>query len=93
VVAGLVLLALLAYPIGVLGLLAYSAFTGCFLSCSTPQPGTGLAWSAIAAVLLALPLAVGLSIAAARSRRAWWSAAALVLVVVTGRDLTAVLAR
>jgi hypothetical protein len=30
VVAGLVLLALLAYPIGVLGLLAYSAFTGCF---------------------------------------------------------------
>jgi len=93
VVAGLGLLALLAYPIGVLGLLAYSAFTGCFLSCGTPQPGTALVWSAIAAVLLALPLAVGLSIAAARSRRAWWSAAAMVLVVVAGWDLTAVLAR
>jgi hypothetical protein len=93
VVAGLGLLALLAYPIGVLGLLAYSAFTGCFLSCSTPQPGTGLVWSAIAVVLLALPLAVGMSIAGARSRRAWWSAAALVLVVVAGWDLAAVLAR
>jgi hypothetical protein len=93
VVAGLVLLALLTYPIGVLGLLAYSAFTGCFLSCSTPQPGTGLAWSAIGAVLLALPLAVGMSIAGARSRAAWWSATALVLVVVAGWDLAAVLAR
>ena len=92
-VAGLGLLALLAYPIGVLGLLAYSAFTGCFLSCSAPQPGTGLVWSAIAAVLLALPLAVGMSIAGARSRRAWSSAAALVLVVVAGWDLAAVLAR
>ena len=92
-VAGLVLLALLTYPIGVLGLLAYSAFTGCFLSCRPPQTGTGLAWSAIGAVLLALPLAVGLGIAGARSRRAWWSAAALVLVVVAGWDLAAVLAR
>jgi hypothetical protein len=34
-----------------------------------------------------------MSIAGARSRRAWWSAAALVLVVVAGWDLAAVLAR
>jgi hypothetical protein len=87
---GLVLLGLLAYPIGVLGLFAYSSFTGCFISCTTPEPGTGLLWSAVAALLLALPVALGLATAGVRSRAAWWTAAALVLLVVGGWDLAAV---
>ena len=74
------------------GLVAYASFTGCFISCSEPEPGAGLVWSAVAAVLLALPLALGLSTAGVRSRAAWWSAAALVLLAVGGWDLAAVLA-
>jgi hypothetical protein len=88
----LVLFALLAYPIGVTGLFAYAGFTGCFISCSAPEPGTGLLWSAVAAVLLALPLALGMATAGVRSPAAWWSASALVLLAVAGRDLVAVLA-
>jgi hypothetical protein len=76
----------------VLGLFAYASFTGCFLSCTMPEPGTGLVWSAVAVVLLALPVALGLATAGVRSRAAWWSAAVLVLLVVGGWDLAAVLA-
>ena len=86
------MLGLLAYPIAVTGLFAYAGFTGCFISCTTPEPGTGLLWSAIAAVLLAIPLAVGMVTAGVRSRAAWWSAAGLVLLAVGTWDLLAVAA-
>ncbi|NYJ06473.1 hypothetical protein [Petropleomorpha daqingensis] len=43
-------------------------------------------------MLLALPVAAGLLTAGVRSRAAWWSAAALVLLAVGGWDLLAVLA-
>jgi drug/metabolite transporter superfamily protein YnfA len=76
----------------VTGLFAYAGFTGCFLSCSTPEPGTGLLWSAVGAVLLALPLVLGMTAAGVRSRAAWWSAAAFVVLAVVGWDLAAVLA-
>jgi hypothetical protein len=83
---------LLAYPIGVVGLLAYASFSGCFISCTAPSPGAGLVWSALAGVLLALPPALGMATAGVRSRAAWWSAAALVLLAVGGWDLAAVAA-
>jgi hypothetical protein len=88
-----VLLPLLAYPIGVAGLFAYAGFTGCFLSCSAPEPGTGLLWSAVGAVLLALPLVLGMTAAGVRSLAGWWCAAAFVVLAVVGWDLTTVAAR
>ena len=90
---GVVLLALLAYPLGVLGLFAYSSFTGCFLECSTPEPGSGVLWSGFAALVMAIPLALGMVVAGVRSRAAWLAAGAVVLVVVVGWDVLAVLDR
>jgi hypothetical protein len=45
----------------------------------------------VAGVLLALPITLGLLTAGVRSRTAWWSAAALVVLAVAGWDLAAVL--
>jgi len=92
VAVGLVLLAALAYPLGVLGLFAYASFSGCFIDCGDPEPGVGLGWSAVAAVVLALPFAAALAVAGVRSRTAWWSAGAVVLLAVTTWDVLAVLA-
>jgi hypothetical protein len=83
---------LLTYPIGVVGLLAYTSFTGCFISCSAPAPGSGVVWSVVAGVLLAIPVALGMLTAGVRSRAAWWTAGTLVLLAVGGWDLAAVAA-
>ena len=80
---------LLAHPIGVVGLLAYASFSGCFISCTAPSPGSGLVWSALAGVLLAVPPALGMATAGVRSRAAWWTAGTLVLLAVGGWDLAA----
>jgi hypothetical protein len=87
-----VLLLVFGYPIVATGLLAYTSFTGCFISCDDPEPGIGLVWSALTAVLLAIPDAAGLAVAGVRSRAAWlWSLAAI-LATVAAWDLLAVLA-
>jgi hypothetical protein len=92
VVAGVVALLCVGYPVVVTAVLAYTSFTGCFISCGTPRPGVGLVWSAVAALLLFLPLALGLAVAGVRSRRAWWTSAAVVLLVAATWDLLAVFA-
>jgi hypothetical protein len=91
-VLGLVLLVLLVYPIGVTAMFAYTSFTGCFLGCSAPEPGSGVVWSVVAGVLLAIPPTLGLVTAGLRSRAAWWSMTAVVLVAVAAWDLAAVAA-
>ena len=80
--AGIVALAVLGYPIVVTALLATFSFSGCFLECSTPSPGRGIAWSVLTALLLALPVYLGLSVARVRSRRARLTAGAAILAVV-----------
>ena len=87
---GLVLLACVGYPVVWAGVFAYASFTGCFIDCTSPDPGAGLFWSAVAAAALALPLAVGMAVAGVRSRVAWLGAAAVVLLAVAGWDLLAV---
>jgi hypothetical protein len=89
---GLVLLACVGYPVVMAGVLAYASFTGCFIECTSPDPGVGLVWSAVAAVALALSLGVGMAVAGVRSRAAWLGAAAVVLLAVAGWDLLAVAA-
>lgn len=81
---GLVTLLLLGYPILVTALLATWSFTGCFLECSARQPGRGVAWSVVTALLLAVPVALGLAVARVRSWSAWLAAGGVVAVVVLG---------
>jgi hypothetical protein len=81
--AGIAALLVLGYPIVVTALLANFSFTGCFLECSEPRPGQGIAWSIVTALLLAAPVFLGLAVARVRSRAARVSAGAAVLVVVT----------
>jgi drug/metabolite transporter superfamily protein YnfA len=88
---GLVALLVLGYPIVVTALLANVSFTGCFLECSAPRPGRGVAWSAVTAVLLAVPAFLGLAVARARSRRARLSAGAVVVALVVAWGLLSVL--
>jgi hypothetical protein len=82
VVAGLVALALLGYPILVTAMLAYVSFSGCFIDCGAPQPGRGVAWSVLTALLLAAPACLGLAVAGARRRGAWLTAGGAVVAVV-----------
>jgi hypothetical protein len=89
---GIVALAVLGYPILVTALLANVSFTGCFLECSPPQPGRGVAWSLVTAVLLAPPVYLGLSVARVRTPRARLVAGAAILVVVAAWGVLSVLA-
>ena len=61
--------------------LARINFTGCFNVCAEPSPAVGLAWSAVSALLLAAPFALGMAIAGVRSRPAWVSVAVVLLAV------------
>ena len=82
VAVGLVALAVVGYPVVITALLANVSFTGCFLECSAPQPGRGIVWSVVTALLLAVPVFLGLAVARVRSRAARLSAGAAVLAVV-----------
>ena len=82
IAVGVVALLVLGYPILVTGLLAHASFSGCFLECRLPQPGRGIAWSVVTAVLLAVPIALGLSVARVRSRAGWLSAGGVVVAAV-----------
>jgi drug/metabolite transporter superfamily protein YnfA len=88
---GIVALLVLGYPILVTALLATFSFTGCFLECSARQPGRGVAWSAVTALLLAVPVGLGLAVARVRSRAAWLAAGGVVVVVVLGWAVLSVL--
>ncbi len=79
------MLALVAMPAGWTGFLALISFNGCLVECGAPEPGAGALWASVTAVLLALPVIVGLVVARIDIRRAWpWLAgsAGLVLLVV-----------
>jgi hypothetical protein len=89
---GFVTLLVVGYPVVAVGLVAYTSFTGCFISCGEPQPGRGLLWSALAAVLLAVPVAAGLAVAGVRSRAAWLCSLGAVVAAVAGWALLAALA-
>jgi len=80
---GLVALAVVGYPAFITALLANFSFTGCFLECSAPRPGQGIVWSIVTALLLALPVFLGLAVARVRSRAARLSAAAAIITAVT----------
>ncbi len=83
VVLGMVLMTLLAQPIAVAALFSYAAFSGCLVDCADPpDTGGGLLWSAVTAVGLAIPVAIGMGVAGVRSRRAWLLAGAVVLAAV-----------
>jgi hypothetical protein len=82
----------LAYPLITMAVFAYAAFSGCFISCSAPEPAAGLLWSLFAALLLGAPIAAGFAVAGARSRRVWLGALAVVVAVVTAWDAFAVAA-
>ncbi|RBY88199.1 hypothetical protein DQ244_16800 [Blastococcus sp. TBT05-19] len=75
-VSGLVV----AYPLAWMASIAHAEFSGCWLSCGgDPRPASGLAWSVVVAVLLAVPLASGLAVARVRSWGAWTVGVLLVL--------------
>ena len=80
--AGAAGLLVLGYPIIVTALLANFSVSGCFLECTAPRPGRGVAWSAATALLLALPVWLGLSVARVRSRAARLGAGVAVVAVV-----------
>ena len=66
---GLGVFALVAVPAAWSGLGAVASFSGCFLSCSEPEPLVGAFWALSALVLLALPVITGVLTARAISRR------------------------
>lgn len=67
------------HPLVWVASITHAQFSGCWTSCGgDPQPASGLAWSLVVAVLLAIPLASGLAVARVRSWVVW---AAGVLVV------------
>ncbi|MGY1610131.1 hypothetical protein [Geodermatophilus sp. SYSU D00700] len=83
VLLGIVVTTLLTQPIAVAALFSYAAFSGCLVDCADPPDlGGGLLWSAVTAVGLAIPLALGMAVAGVRSRRAWLAAGAVVLGLV-----------
>ena len=65
--------ALLTYPGLFVFVITASSFTGCFVTCTTPNPGTGVLGVAVLVVMLATPLLIGLAFA--RRRRGLWIAA------------------
>ncbi len=83
VLLGVVLMTLLAQPIAVAALISYAAFSGCLVDCADPPDvGGGLLWSAVTAVGLGVPVAVGMGVAGVRTLRAWLVAGAVVLAAV-----------
>ncbi len=83
VLLGVVLTTLLAQPIAVAALFSYAALSGCLVDCADPPDvGGGLLWSAVTAVGLAIPVAIGMGVAGVRSRRAWLLAGGVVLAAV-----------
>lgn len=81
---GVVALALVAVPAFYAGIFAIAGYTGCFLSCSEPEPSVGLLWTGVTIVLLALPVAVGVVAARVRSVGGWLMVGVVVVVLFIG---------
>ncbi|QWF22376.1 hypothetical protein KM427_01060 [Nocardioides sp. LMS-CY] len=71
VLAGLAALAVLAFPITGVGVLAIASFTGCFIECGETYPWRGVMWTVAGALMLAVPFLVGGLVARVRLRRLW----------------------
>jgi hypothetical protein len=69
VLAGLGVLVLVAVPAGWSAYFALVSFTGCFIECSEPEPGTGVLWGSLALFFLGLPVLAGLIVARVPLRR------------------------
>lgn len=69
VLVGLAVAALAAVPAAGCAILAIVSFTGCLIECGDPAPGRGATWSAVTAVLLALPFVAGAAAARVPLRR------------------------
>jgi hypothetical protein len=83
ILAGLVVLLIVAVPAGILVWFALLAFSGCFIECSQPQPAVGALWGGLAIFLLALPVAAGLLVARVPLARGWpWLVGAATLILV-----------
>ena len=67
--AGLGVFVLVAVPAGWSAYFALVSFTGCFIECGEPEPGTGVLWGSLAMFLLALPVLTGLVVARVPLRR------------------------
>lgn len=69
VLAGLGVLVLVAVPAGWSAYFALVSFTGCFIECGEPEPGTGVLWGSLATFFLVLPVLTGLVVARVPLRR------------------------
>jgi hypothetical protein len=67
---GVGVLALVAVPALWAAVLAYSAFTGCFLECTGPQPAVGVLWAGATVALLGLPVVAAAVVVRVPTRRA-----------------------
>ena len=82
---GLGVFAVVAVPAAWVGLAAVWSFTGCFITCTQPDPLVSTFWALAALVLLTLPVVVGVFTARAISRRRGYvSALVLTLAVLLG---------
>jgi hypothetical protein len=80
--AGLGVLVLVFYPLGLVLFLAYVHLTGCFTYCEAPQTMLGLGWALLGSALLSVPVGVGLVVGRIRAGRAWAVAPAVGIVLV-----------
>lgn len=80
----MVALALVAVPAFYAAIFAIAGYTGCFLSCSEPEPSSGLLWTGVTIVLLAIPVAVGLVAARVRTLGGWLAVGAVVVASFIG---------
>jgi hypothetical protein len=62
-------LVLVAVPAGWSAYFALVSFTGCFIECGEPEPGTGVLWGSLATFFLVLPVLTGLVVARVPLRR------------------------
>jgi hypothetical protein len=78
---GLGVLAVVAVPVGLAAFGAMIGFSGCFLTCSEPEPLIGAFWAGVALYLLAVPVVAGLVTARVLTAPGWRIALALTAVL------------
>jgi len=74
-------LAVVALPVGLAAFGAMIGFSGCFLTCSEPEPLIGAFWAGVALYLLAVPVVAGLVTARVLTALGWRIALALPAVL------------
>jgi hypothetical protein len=58
-IVGVLMFGVCAVPLYWTSLFAWASFTGCFISCSEPEPAVGIMWGAVALLSLIAPFAAG----------------------------------